>query len=63
VGKVRAVRISKGERYKDGFAPEEKFRKDADDVSVKAVLIYDGAFVEGGRAIDQSGAGNHGRWE
>jgi hypothetical protein len=63
VGKVRAVRVSKGERYAGDFVPEEKFKKDADDAPVRAVLIYDGAAVEGDRVIDLSGAGNHGRWE
>jgi len=63
VGKLRAVRISTGERYRNDFAPEEMFRKDADDTPVKAVLIYDGEVVEGERVIDLSGAGNDGKWE
>jgi hypothetical protein len=63
VGNVRAVRISKGERYAADFVPEEKFIKDGDDAPVKAVLIYEGAAVEGERVIDLSGAGNHGMWE
>jgi len=63
VGKVRTVRVSKGERYTDAFVPEEKFSKDAHDAPVKAVLIYDGAAVEGGRVIDLSGEKNHGWWE
>jgi hypothetical protein len=63
VGKVRSVRISKGERYKDDFVPEEKFGRDADDAQVRAVLIYDGSAVAGDRVLDLSGAGNHGTWD
>jgi hypothetical protein len=63
VGKVRAVCISKGERYAGDFVPEEKFKKDAGDAPIRAVLIYDGAAVEGNRVIDLSGTGNDGRWE
>ena len=54
-GWVRAVRISPGERYTSGFRPPETFP--ADDP--EAVLIYDGSHVEGDRAIDLSGRGNH----
>lgn len=63
VGKVRRVRISKGERYKDDFVPEEKFIRDADDAQVWAVLIYDGLSLEGDRVLDLSGSGNHGAWD
>ena len=63
VGKVRSVRISKGERYTDNFTPEERLGKDADNAPVKAMLIYEGSAVEGDRVIDRSGTGNDGRWE
>lgn len=62
-GGVRSVRISKGERYKADFLPDETFTKDGDDTPAKAVLIYDGVAVEGDRVFDRSGAGNHGRWQ
>ncbi len=63
VGKVRSVRISKGERFKDDFVPEEKFGPDAEDAQLRAILIYDGSAVEGDRVIDLSRAGNHGTWD
>jgi len=63
VGKMRSVRISKGERFEGDFVPDEVFAKDADDAPVRAVLIYSGTAVEGDRVIDLSGAGNDGRWE
>jgi serine/threonine-protein kinase len=63
VGKIRSVRITKGERYVADFVPDEAFAKDGDDAPVKAVLIYDGSAVEGDRVIDRTGAGNDGRWE
>lgn len=63
VGKIRSVRISKGERFVLDFVPEQSFAKDAEDAPAKAVLIYDGSAVEGDRVIDQSGRGNDGRWE
>lgn len=62
-GKVRTVRISTGERYKDDFVPDEAFAKDIADAPSRAVLIYDGLAVEGDRVIDLSGAGNHGTWD
>ena len=62
-GKVRTVRITAGERYKDDFLPDETFMKDADAAPVKAILIYNGADVEGERVIDLSGEGNHGTWQ
>ncbi|MFO0806581.1 MAG: protein kinase [Gemmataceae bacterium] len=62
-GHVRAVRITKGERYNGDFLPDEAFTKDGADVPAKAVLIYNGATGEGDRVIDRSGAGNDGRWE
>ena len=61
VGKMRSVRISKGERFKGDFVPDEAFAKDAADAPVRAVLIYDGSAVEGDRVIDLSGVGNDGR--
>jgi hypothetical protein len=63
VGGIRSVRISKGERYKDDFVPDEAFAKDGVGAPAKAVLIFDGAAVEGDRVTDLSGAGNDGRWE
>jgi serine/threonine-protein kinase len=62
-GRMRSVRISKGERYNADFVPEEKFARDGDDAPAKAVLIYDGSAVDSDRVIDHSGAGNDGRWE
>ncbi|MCC6417797.1 MAG: hypothetical protein IT429_06060 [Gemmataceae bacterium] len=62
-GHLRCVRISKGERYKEDFVPDEAFTKDGADAPAKAVLIYDGSAVEGDRVLDRSGSGNDGRWE
>jgi polygalacturonase len=56
-GQIRCVRISKGERYRDNFAPPESFKADAD-----SVVIYDAKRVDGRRIIDLSGKGNHGAW-
>jgi hypothetical protein len=63
IGKMRSVRISKGERFHAEFFPEETFAKDGDDTPAKAVLIYDGSVVDGDRVPDRSGTGNDGRWE
>lgn len=57
-GGIRSVRISTGERYADDFAPDPTFRPDA-----RAVLIHDAGCVEGGRVVDLSGNGSHGRIE
>jgi hypothetical protein len=62
IGKMRSVRISKGERFHAEFFPEETFAKDGDDTPAKAVLIYDGSVVDGDRVPDRSGTGNDGRW-
>jgi len=63
VGKMRAVRFCKGERYRGDFVPDEAFTEDGDDAPARAVLIFEGRAVEGDRVIDLSGAGNDGRWE
>ena len=60
IGKIRAVRISKGERFHDHFLPDQSFAAEGDD---QAVLIYDGQSVEGDRIIDRSGHGNEGEWQ
>jgi hypothetical protein len=54
-GKIRSVRISKGERYTGNFAPDATFSADPLDAASRAVLIYDGEHVEGGKVIDLSG--------
>ena len=56
-GRVRGVRISRGERYAENFVSQEAFGKDDE-----SVLIYDGT-TEQGRVVDLSGSGNHGAWE
>jgi len=56
-GRVRAVRISRGERYAENFVPQAALGKEDD-----SVLIYDGT-KEQGRVIDLSGCDNHGVWE
>lgn len=63
LGQMRSIRISKGERFKTDFIPDQTFVKDVEDASTKAVLIYDGINVEGKKVIDMSGNGNHGVWE
>ena len=45
--------ISKGERYRNNFLPDEAFAKDAEDAPLKAILIYDGAAVERLRVLGQ----------
>lgn len=62
-GHIRCVRVTKGERYNADFVPDEVFVKDAEDAPTKAILIYDGVVVERVRVVDQSGAGNDGRWQ
>jgi len=59
-GRIRCLRISKGERYLDDFVPDERFRPDLPDANAKAVLIYDGDSIDGDRVLDLSGAGNAG---
>jgi hypothetical protein len=57
-GKMRGVRISRGERYSTDFQPEERFSLDS-----KAVLIYAPDSAGGGTVHDLSGHGNDGRVE
>ena len=52
---MRAVRLSRGERYANDFTPNHTFEPDDE-----AVFIYDADRTEGTRAIDRSGHGNHG---
>ena len=63
LGEMRSIRISKGERFKTDFIPDQIFVKDAEDAPTKAVLIYDGINVVGNKVIDMSGNGNDGVWE
>lgn len=56
-GQIRAVRISKGERFIGDFQPDEKFQA-ADET---AILIYVGQSVEGNTVRDLTGHGNDGR--
>ena len=55
-GQIRAVRISKGERYSTDFQAEEQFGPD-----ITAILIYAPEVVSGGIVRDLSGHGNDGR--
>ena len=57
-GKVRAVRISRGERYADEFTPAEHLTPDD-----QTVLLYTTEAVEGDVVNDRSGNGHHGRIE
>ena len=57
-GKVRAVRISRGERYTVAFVPAEQLA--SDDATV---LLYSAESVTGDVATDLSGNGHHGRVE
>lgn len=63
IGEMRSVRISKGERFKTDFVPDQTFVKDTEGAPTKAVLIYDGANVDRRKVIDMSGNGNDGVWE
>jgi hypothetical protein len=57
-GKVRAVRISRGERYTDAFAPAEHLAPDD-----ATVLLYSAESVQGDVVNDRSGNGHHGGLE
>ena len=57
-GKMRGIRISRGERYSSDFQPEEQFSPDR-----TATLIYAADAVSGGIVRDLSGHGNDGRVE
>lgn len=57
-GKVRAVRISRGERYTVEFVPAEQLA--SDDATV---LLYSPESVVGDVVNDLSGNGHHGRME
>lgn len=63
LGRVRAVRISRGERYTGDFVPPETFTRDDPAAPARAVLIYGGGTVDGDVVTDLSGEGNHGRRE
>jgi len=63
LGEMRSIRISKGERFRTDFIPDQTFVKDTKDALSKAVLIYDGINVDGKKVIDMSGNGNNGVWE
>jgi len=63
LGGIRSVRISRGERFRENFQPDEEFSQDPPEAAVRAVLIYDGASVEGDQILDLSGNGNHGTWQ
>ncbi len=60
VGQVRAVRISKGERYTGNFVPDQEFTKDPDDSPCRALLIYGEGAMHGGKVTDLTGNGNDG---
>jgi len=57
-GQMRAVRISKGERYAVDFEPPKDFQ--SDDATV---LIYSAKSVNGDKVRDLSGKGNGGKVE
>lgn len=57
-GKVRAVRISKGERYIEEFTPEMRLTP-----GDSTLLLYDSESVDGDSVNDHSGSGHHGRIE
>ncbi len=59
-GKMRALRISKGERYTSDFTPEESFTADPPDAEHRAVLIFDGDHQVGGIVSDRSGSTHQG---
>lgn len=57
-GKLRAVRVSKGERYGAGFTPADHLTPDA-----MTVLLYTAESVKGDVVNDLSDKGHHGRVE
>ena len=59
-GQIRAVRISQGKRFTKDFKPDEKFFPDSPDAPNRAVVIYDGQHIEGGKVIDLSLDGRSG---
>jgi serine/threonine-protein kinase len=62
-GEVRSVRISKGERYHEAFAPSAKFTTSEDTDSSRAVLLYDASSADNHRVVDLSGHGHDGHVE
>jgi serine/threonine protein kinase len=63
LGKIRSVRISRGERFRSEFVPDQQFVPDVAESLHPAVLIYDGSKINQQRIIDLSGNENHGVWE
>lgn len=59
-GKLRSVRITAGESFKDEFLPDESFT--ASD-HADAFLIYDESSFGGDQIKDLSGQGNDGNWD
>lgn len=62
IGDIRAVRISKIERFNKAFSPDEIFEPDSESKN-NTVLIYDKRSGSGNVVRDISGRGNDGRWE
>lgn len=60
IGKLKAVRITSGERFDADFLPVENFTIGDDS---KALLIYDEFSFGDDQIRDLSGNGNHGRWD
>jgi len=58
MGKIRSLRITRGERYHEDFTPDVHFKADDD-----AVLLYDGSKTDGDKVLDLSGHENHGTWQ
>lgn len=63
VGDIRAVRISKGERFQKEFDPDSTFEPDSPSSSGGAILIYDKRSESRDVVRDLSGLGHNGRWE
>ena len=63
-GKMRSIRISKGERFDENFIPDDQLNGTTDsDSSVETLLVYEATRTDGERVLDISGHKNHGSWQ
>lgn len=60
LGRIRSLRISRGERYAGDFQPHENFSQGTSNQDDSTILIYEGTTVKGDTVPDLSGQGNTG---
>jgi len=61
VGKMRAVRITAGIRYREAFVPDLEFKKVSGEKGFRTILIYDPSKTRRGIPMDLTGGGNDGQ--